>query len=285
LISFRARAAAASALAVLLLAGACRSPAPAGSVPAGTDPSDGCRAGARDAVRDARQSFTAGTDTHELLIDAPASAANDPRPLLLAFHGFNSNAANICDSTGLRAVAERERAVIVCPEGRDDAHLVGAVGRGWDVNPSETRDVDYLRALLDHLEAERCIDRRRVYATGMSNGGFFASLLGCRLADRIAAIAPVAGVMPLQGCTPARPVPALLFFGRRDKVVPWALTEGGRNWWTQTDACGASQDVDGCTAFTGCRADVVACEGPQGHVWPADATERIWRFFAAHPRV
>ncbi|HEY2387814.1 MAG TPA: PHB depolymerase family esterase [Candidatus Binatia bacterium] len=284
MIPFRARAAAASALAALLLAGACRSSAPAGSAPAGTEPSEGCRAGAHDAEREARQSFTAGADTHELLIDAPASSVNEPRPLILAFHGFGSNAANVCDGTGLRTVAERERAVLVCPEGRDDVHLVGAVGRGWDVNPSETRDVDYVRALLDRLETERCIDRQRVYATGMSNGGFFASLLGCRLADRLAAIAPVAGVMPLKGCTPARPVPALLVFGRRDKVVPWALTEGGRNWWTETDGCGASQDVDGCFAFSGCRADVVACEGPQGHTWPADAAERIWRFFAAHPR-
>jgi len=280
------RAAAASALAALLLAGACNSSRQNDGplVASGADPSAGCLGESRPAQRDVRQKFTAGADTHEYLLDAPVSEPGRPRPLILVFHGFGSHAAEVCDGTGLRDVADREHAVLVCPEGREDAHLVGAVGRGWDINPSETRDIEYVTALLDRLETERCIDRRRVYATGMSNGGLFASLLGCKLAERVAAIAPVAGVMPLQGCAPARPVPALLFFGRRDRIVPPALTAGGRDWWAHANGCGTARDVDGCTAYADCRADVVACEGPQAHRWPDDATERIWRFFAAHPR-
>ncbi len=278
------RTAAASALVALLIASACSSPPRGIPVPADTDPSAGCRGEPRAAERDARQQLTAGGDTHDYLLDAPDSEPARPRPLILAFHGFRSDAADVCAGTGLRDVAERERAVIACPEGREDARLIGAVGRGWDINPGETRDVGFVAALLDHLERERCIDRRRVYATGMSNGGLFTSLLGCRLAGRFAAIATVAGVMPLQGCAPARPLPVLLVFGRRDRVVPPALMRGGRDWWARIDGCAAPVDVDGCTAYGGCRADVVACEGSQAHQWPADATERIWRFFAAHPR-
>lgn len=277
-----ARAAAASALAALLLA-AC-SASPTGGPPAAADPSAGCLGTTRAAVRDAHQQLTAGADTHAYLLDAPASEPGRPRPLILAFHGFRSDAANVCDGTGLRDVGAREHAILVCPEGREDAHLVNAVGRGWDIGPDDTRDVEFVTALLDHLETERCIDRRRIYATGMSNGGFFTSLLGCRLAERLAAIAPVAGVLPLHGCAPARPVPALLLYGKSDKVVPPSSIEDGRDWWAQANGCGTARDVDGCTTYAGCRADVVACEGPQAHQWPDDATERIWRFFAAHPR-
>ncbi len=281
------RAILASVVVVLLFAGACSS-TPSETVrapsPPDAEPSSGCAGNGSGPLRDARVRTEIGGDPREYLLDAPASEPNRPRPLILAFHGFRSNAENQCAGTGLRDVAEREHVIVVCPEGREDAHLLDAVGRGWDINPRDTRDVGFVAALLDRLERERCIDRRRVYATGMSNGGLFSSLLGCRLADRIAAIAPVAGVMPLQECVPVRPVAALITFGRRDRLVPIALTHAGRDWWLRVDGCGAWQESDGCTTYTGCRADVVACEGPQAHVWPADATERIWRFFAAHPR-
>ena len=147
----------------------------------------------------------------------------------------------------------------------------------------ETQDVDFVRALLDRLEAERCVDRRRVFATGMSNGGFFANLLGCALAARIAAIAPVAGALDLGACVPARPVPVLLLYGRADRVVSAALIVAARGWWARANGCGTATTDGGCEHYTGCSADVVYCEGPEAHRWPAGATERIWRFFEAHP--
>lgn len=279
-----------TAIVALLLASACSS-APSGTTHevrpgdslAATEPSSGC-GDTSPAVRNVRAEIDVADGTREYLLDAPAREPNQPLPLILAFHGFRSNAEDQCAGTGVRDLGEREHAIVVCPEGRPDVHLLDTVGRGWDINPGETRDVDFIAALLDRLERERCIDQRRIYATGMSNGGFFASLLGCRLAERIAAIAPVAGVMPLQACAPARPVAALIMFGRADRIVPIALAQAGRDWWRGIDGCGAAQEIDGCTSYAGCRADVVACEGPQAHRWPADATERIWRFFAAHPR-
>jgi polyhydroxybutyrate depolymerase len=277
----------ASAIVALLFASACSS-TPSGTTPGDTataaEPSSGCAGSGSPALHNSRVTLEVAGGAREYLIDAPASEADQPRPLILAFHGFSSNAEDQCGGTGLRALGEREHTIVVCPEGRPDARLLNTVGRGWDINPGETRDVDFVTALLDHLERERCVDRRRIYVTGMSNGGLFSSLLGCRLAERLAAIAPVAGVMPLQACAPARPVAALLMFGRADRIVPTALTHAGRDWWLRIDGCGAAQEVDGCTSYAGCRADVVVCEGPQKHRWPEDATERIWRFFTAHLR-
>jgi len=248
------------------------------------DASAGCAAPNVAAVSGERRRITVGGEERSYLLDAPPSAGGAARPVVLAFHGFRAGAAGLRVGTGLAALAERERVILVTPEGHEGVHLLGTVGRGWDLGPEETRDVAVVRALLDALERERCVDRRRVYATGMSNGGFFASLLGCRLADRIAAVAPVAGAMPLADCAPARPLPVLLTFGRADDIVPPTLMRAGRDWWAKVDVCGEAHERDGCMQYERCAADVVACEGPQAHSWPPGTTERIWRFFASHPR-
>lgn len=76
-------------------------------------------------------------------------------------------------------------------------------------------------ALLDQLEGIACVDPDRVFATGISNEAFLAHRLGCELADRIAAIAPVAGGNLMLVCDPARPVSVLQFHGLADAVVPF----------------------------------------------------------------
>ena len=247
---------------------------------AGVQASAGCRSGSLPASEGERHEL----DGRTYLVDAPAALADRPLPLVLAFHGFRSNPEDLRAGTGLPALARRESIVAVYPEGHDGVALLDTVGRGWDLRPDQTRDRDFVRALLDQVEAERCIDRHRVFATGMSNGGFFSSLLGCQLADRIAAVAAVAGASELGGCRPARPVPILLLHGSNDHIVRSDLVQTGIDWWVERNGCGTSSTRDGCTSWTGCSADVVACEGSQAHSWPPGATERIWRFFAAHPR-
>src|SRR2546430_1665952 len=106
---------------------------------------------------------------------------------------------------------------------------------------------------------------------------------GGPLAARIAAIQPVAGALALGACVPARPVPILLLYGRADRVVSAALIVAARGWWARANGCGPAVTDGGCEHYTGCSADVVYCEGPEAHRWPAGATERIWRFFEAHP--
>ena len=72
-------------------------------------------------------------------------------------------------------------------------------GRRWNDGRAvgaERDDVGFVRALIDSLERELEIDPRRVYATGISNGGMFAHRLACELPGVLAAIAPVAGALP-----------------------------------------------------------------------------------------
>ena len=248
------------------------------------EPSAGCRAGASPRVRGARRTLIVGGEERGYLIDAPAAPGDRPLPLVLDFHGFRGSAQGQRWWTGMGRLALRDGFIAVHPEGHDGVRLLGTAGRGWDIRPDEARDAGFVRRLLDRFEQERCVDRRRVFATGMSNGAFFASLLGCVAADRLAAVAPVAGGLDLRACAPVRPVPILFVYGRADRIVRAEMVHGARDWWARADGCGAAVERDGCTRYTACAAAVIFCEGPQAHRWPRSATPRIWRFFQAHPR-
>jgi polyhydroxybutyrate depolymerase len=101
-------------------------------------------------------------------------------------------------------------------------------GQSGGQNPDENRnraeppdDVAFLNQMLDQLPMKYSIDTRRVYATGLGEGGFMALRVGCNMADRIAAIAPVGAAMPkTMICLPSRAVPALFIDGTDDPIVP-----------------------------------------------------------------
>lgn len=248
-------------------------------------PSAGCRAGDVAVLVGERRQLVIDGEPRSYLIDAPAGAADVPHPLVLAFHGFRHSAAGLRSGIGLAERAATGAFVAIHPEGREGVSLLNSVGRGWDTGPDETRDLTFVRALLDTIEQERCIDRRRIFATGFSNGGFLANLLGCQLADRLAAVAAVAGARALDICQPAVPMPILFFHGTADEVVPKRLTVAARAWWRRANQCGDGDELrDGCQAARDCAADVIVCEGPQGHTWPTDAIQRILEFFEAHPQ-
>ena len=77
------------------------------------------------------------------------------------------------------------------------------------------------RELLNDLPNVVNVDSKRIYATGMSNGGMMCYRLAAELSDRIAAIAPVSGTMAVERCKPRRPVPVMHFHGTDDKLVPF----------------------------------------------------------------
>jgi len=98
----------------------------------------------------------------------------------------------------------------------------GGQGRGEEANrPAPADDVEFLNQMLDQMAAKFSVDTARIYATGLSEGGFMAMKVGCAMADRIAAIAPVGAAMPkTMICLPSRPVPVVMINGTSDPVVP-----------------------------------------------------------------
>lgn len=123
----------------------------------------------------------------------------------------------------------------------------------WQGAPysSKANDVQFTADILDKLQSELCVDRTKIYAVGMSNGGGFASLLSCKLSDRFAAYAVVAGAMyaPAGQCKPPRPTPLINVHGDNDTIVPYggSLTRHLPNIdsWVATRA-----DYNGCKAPT-----------------------------------
>src|ERR1700722_12430405 len=101
-------------------------------------------------------------------------------------------------------------------------------GQSGGQNPEEKKnraepadDVAFLNQMLDQLALKYSVDTRRIYATGLSDGGFMALRVGCNMADRVAAIAAVGAAMPkTMICLPARPGPALFINGTDDPIVP-----------------------------------------------------------------
>jgi len=182
----------------------------------------------------------------------PAHDGTRPIPVVFVFHGGAGSGANIARTTAFDAVADREGFIAVYPDGTgipktwNGGFCCGSAAR------ETVDDVGFVRALLDHLEESLCADRRRIFATGMSNGAILTHRLGCEAYDRIAAIAPVAGTEGSPTCSPTRAVPVMQVHGTQDTHVPW---EGGAGCGLAgVDFPSVPSTMEGWRLRNGCRA-------------------------------
>lgn len=261
-----------------------------------------------------------GTGRPFLLRRPAALDAAQPAPLLILLHGSGGEGGKMLADSGLEATAERHGFLVAAPT----AAIPAGKGFAWNIpgvptvtgkipDASDANDVAYLAALVDGLVAEGCIDRARVYVTGLSGGGRMASWLGCVASDRYAAIAPVVGLRagnprrdnPQEPdpatCQPARPMPVIAFAGDRDATNP--TQGGGAGYWQYTMHAAEQRwaALNGCQAppttqwvapsvyeerYSGCRgdADVVGrMTVGGGHTWLAD-NDALWAFVSRYRR-
>ena len=248
-------------------------------------PSPGCSAATVAHGRPLDRTITVNGAERHYLLDVPDSVhAGTPAPVLLDFHGLGHSAAGVWQVSGFKDIAARDGFITVYPDGLP-VQLIGRTGAGWEIYAiSGNRDIEFVRALLDHLERTYCVDRARIFATGFSNGGFLSHVLACALPERIAAIASVSGGRVTVPCTPERGIPVLIFHGRQDTIVPVEQARQARDFWQRHDAC-QEHVSNGCEYHRECRdgAEVRYCEGDFAHRWPPEATQQIWDFFRAHP--
>jgi polyhydroxybutyrate depolymerase len=267
-------------------------------------------------TRDREIEVVSGGRARSALVHVPATySATKPAMLVLSFHGVTMSAEEEATLTGMNAVSDEHGFVVAYPRG---------VGKSWNAGPvccgqaveEVVDDVQFVRDLLAALEEKLAVDKNRIFATGFSNGGFFSHRVGCELADRIAAIAPVAGVMGIErnDCHPARPISVLDFHGTDDWVVPYNGSLLG-SFIPAPDAVAAWRAADGCGATEqGFASGDTTCEraacaaGTEvsfctvrggGHAWPGshlddpsnlgratqdvDASRMIYDFFVANP--
>lgn len=192
---------------------------PAGEVADGPAvASAGCGTTVQQPVEKEKQ-FLDDSDRWFLLTTPEELDQDAPLPLVLDFHGLAEGADVHAMMSDLPAYAREQGFLLISPHGTGEPVR-------WAVQPDieANADLQYTADLLDQVEAEQCVDLSRVYATGLSNGAFMSSILACTMADRFAAVAPVAGLIRPEGCDPSRPVPVLAFHGTDDPIL---LFNGG----------------------------------------------------------
>ncbi|HEY3354936.1 MAG TPA: PHB depolymerase family esterase [Polyangia bacterium] len=253
-------------------------------------------------------------------IVAPAGPA---RGVLLSLHGYGDDGPSFAAGLGLPALAARAGFVLVTPDGTPDAggdRFWNATEACCDFGRVAVDDVAYLTALAREAAAAYGVPPGRVYALGLSNGGFMAHRLACDAADDFAAVVSIAGTTfadPAR-CRPRSPVSLLQVSPDADRVVSYAggadlLGRGGAPYpgaeatferWARLDGCRgprraepAPLDLDRAVPGPETRVALAAgCpDGVDVRLWtlhgsahvpsfgPAFA-ERAWEWLAAHPK-
>lgn len=186
-----------------------------------------------------------------------------PIPLVMSFHGGAGTGENTeIGMGGMNRKAEEACFIGVYPNGKSIKDIEGKrqhwnTGERAEDRNQDTDDVGFVAAMLDRIEAQYNIDKNRIYATGISNGGMMSYRLACELSDRIAAVAPSGAgmVLPAEQCHPSRPVSIIHFHGTADPG--WPYNGGGGcfthdifkpvsytiNLWRQFDRCEAAPRI------------------------------------------
>lgn len=247
----------------------------------------------------AEQQLTSGgrERTYRLFVP-PGYDGHTPLPLVLDLHGSGGTAAGQAGTSRFETLAAREGVIVASLQGE---------GSRWNVPVTAERadDVAYVADVIDHVAAHVCTDQKRVYATGFSGGARMSSLLACRLNNRIAAIAPMAGLRwpgPCEG----RAIPVLTLHGLADPQNTYDGHAAGRGaeWlesvpealagWARHNGCDAepvfedppgplsTMRYEGCDAAAEVR--LIRIDGLV-HTWAreeVDATAVMWEFFRSH---
>jgi len=272
----------------------------------------------------------AGTSVHHLSVGGadrtyrvhrPATAPGGaPLPLVVVLHGGFGDGEQAEDSYGWDALSDAEHVLVVYPDG---LHRAWNVGGGCCGRPGRAGvdDTGFVTAVVAAVRAAAPVDGRRLYATGISNGGMLTYRLACDT-TLFAAVAPDSATL-LGDCPAPAPVSVLAVHGTADRTVRY---DGGPGTgvaridgppvpdvvarWRAVDRCAAPVTTtagpvttSAATCPDGRAVELITIAGA-GHQWPGavprplvqkalgldppstalDATRTIWAFLAAHPR-
>ena len=188
----------------------------------------------------------------------------EPTPLMIAFHGMLLDSKDVMPAyTKLHELAERKQFIIAFPQ---------ALEASWGIVPTKVRaDLAFFDALVRHLTATYRIDRKRLYVVGMSNGGYFAHLVGRKRSNKIAAVVSHSGPLGVEahfGIRSKRKFPVMIVHGEKDKVFPIAIAENNRDRYREE----------------GHPVEYVAVPN-LGHSWAgkSNINNSIWEFLSANP--
>jgi polyhydroxybutyrate depolymerase len=239
----------------------------------------------------------------------PAAASGKALPLVLNLHGATQNALLQEAQSGMDASADKHGYLVAYPDGTriatklDPDPVAKQAQYGFNAGAccglpvdKHVDDVGFLLALISNVATRTPVDLRRVYVTGMSNGGMMAYAMAAQASTYIAAIASVAGQVEQLGIAPTQPVPTMEFHSVDDPIALYAGVPNsdpklrysviaGVQQWVKADGCDTTPHPDktitgtgtsdGLTAtlvtYTGCNGGTQVALWQltgSGHVWP-----------------
>ena len=179
---------------------------------------------------DQNRSLRVGTAERKYILHLPPSVKREDRmPMLIVLHGGGGSPDDMLLLTRGRfnTLADGEGFVVVYPHALRSARGEPHWNDGRDARFSDADDVGFLSAVVEDVAGITGIDRRRVYATGYSNGAQMCMRLARELPDKIASVALVAYAMPVTFDSvqiSSRPMSVMIITGTSDPLLPW---EGG----------------------------------------------------------
>jgi polyhydroxybutyrate depolymerase len=249
------------ALAALLALAGCV-PMPPGP---GTPPGQGCGKAVTTGNLQKRQLLSGGVVRNYFLTVPASYRPNVKSPVVFNFHGSGSNAGQQAIYTQLDAKGGALGFIVVTPDG---------VNGRWDYT-APSSDFTFTADLVRYLDASLCVDRDRLFTTGMSLGAAFSSAVVCQTAigfDAFASVTALTGA-----CANGTKLPMLDFHGTADPIVPYSIAGPLTATWAARDGCDATPvetriepDIQKRT-FVNCDAGLSATlysieDG--GHTWP-----------------
>ncbi len=203
------------------------------------------------------------TRAYRLVVPKSVDLAK-PAPLVVAFHGMLIDSKDIMPVyTRLNESASKHQFILAYPN---------ALGGSFGIAPDKAaRDLAFFDALVAKISKDYKIDARRIHVLGMSNGGYFAHLVGKERSKTVASVASHSGPLGLQtllGVGAARKFPVMIVHGEKDTIFPVAFARENRDKYRREGHEVKYVEVPGL-----------------GHFWAVktDINGRIWKFFADHP--
>ena len=255
--------------------------------------------------------------------------AEKPAPLLVAMHGGGGDMNYQADDSKYKLITKSEEMGFVALFPNGTSKFKSGKFATWNAGKccgygrdQKIDDVGFIRSMIQTTKSQLSIDEKKVFATGMSNGGMMSYRLACEMSDVFTAVAPVAGTDNTIDCKPVRPISLLhihaqnddhvLFNGgigkgaNEDKAaitdfnsVPASITK-----WVQLNSCKSTpqrvlQKTGAyCDEYTGCKKNVsvkLCVTEMGGHSWPGgnkprgekpsqaiSANDVMWDFFQSN---
>ncbi len=187
-----------------------------------------------------------------------------PAPLVVAFHGMGIDSKDLMPRySELNKTSEQHRFLLAYPE---------AEGRSFGLAPQKVEaDLRFFDALVENIAGRYNVDRDRIFALGISNGGYFAHLVGKERSNTVAAVVSHSGPLGLQtlaGIRAERKFPVMIIHGTEDRLFPVSIARENRDKYRSEGHFVEYRELAGV-----------------GHRWgpPAETNEAIWKFFDEHP--